>query len=206
MVTNGRNKDPAFLAAKRARIREPRVALLNDLADRIADARSLPHGHVPYVDPDLGGVHARALVMLDNPGTKAKAGTGSGLLSLDNDDPTARRLREAYQRHHIAWTDLVAWNAVPFPTLGRSSTAAERQAGAPWIRELVSLCPNLEFVLPLGAAARDGWRRAGLSAPAIVPGVTWDVPHCSRLGLNQPGARERFEKAIECLARALNES
>jgi len=105
---NGRNGDPAFLATKKDRIREARVAPLNALADRIADVRNLPHGHVPYVDPDLGGIAARVLVMLDNPGTRARAGTGSGLLSLDNDDPTARRLREAYERQDIAWTDIVA--------------------------------------------------------------------------------------------------
>jgi hypothetical protein len=204
MVINGRNGDPAFLDAKLARVHDPQVADLNNLADRIADDRGLPHGHVPYVDPDLGGIDARALWMLDNPGTKAKAGTGSGLLSLDNNDPTARRLREAYERHHVAWKDLVAWNAVPFPTVGRASTAAERQKGAPRIEEFVGLCPKLEFVLLLGRAARDGWKRANLSTPVLVPGISWDVPHCSRLGLNQPGAPERFEKAIECLARALN--
>jgi hypothetical protein len=201
---NGRNGDAAFLAAKRARIREPHVRPLNDLADRIADTVGLAHGDVPYVDPDSGGIRARVLVMLDNPGTKAKSGSGSGLLSLDNDDPTARRLRETYQRHHVASADLVGWNAVPFPTAGRGSTAAERRDGAPWIREFISLCPGLEYVLPLGAAARDGWKRAALSSPGLVPGITWDVPHCSRLGLNQPGARERFDKAIEYLARALN--
>jgi hypothetical protein len=204
MVVNGRNGDPAFLAAKRDRVREPHVKPLNDLADRIADERGLKRGQVPYVDPDLGGVNARAVVMLDNPGTKAKAGTGSGLLSLDNDDPTARRLREAYERHHIAWVDLLAWNAVPFPTARRGSGAGERRDGARWIREVISLCPNLKFVLLLGGAARDGWKRAAVSSPALVPGVSWDVPHCSRLGLNQPGAGERFEKAIECLAKALH--
>ncbi len=119
---DGRNGNPVFLAAKRSRVRDPHVAPLNDLADRIADKAGLPRGHVPYVDPDSGGIHARALVLLDNPGTKAKAGTGSGLLSLDNDDPTARRLRETYERHHVAVTDLVGWNAVPFPTSGRGST------------------------------------------------------------------------------------
>lgn len=204
MGINGRNAYPDILKAKQDRIREPHVKTLNDLADKIAAAEGFDPGDVPYVDPDLGGLNARALVMLDNPGPKAKAGVGSGLLSLDNDDPTARCLREAYERHHIAWTDIGAWNAVPFPTAKRGSSATERQAGALWLRDFVQLCPSLEFVLPLGAAARDGWKRAGLPAPVAVPGITWDVPHCSRLGLNQPGARERFEKAIECLANTLN--
>lgn len=62
---NGRNADPNVVAAKLARIREPHVALLNELADRIADAEGLRRGEVPYVDPDTGGVNARMLVLSD---------------------------------------------------------------------------------------------------------------------------------------------
>lgn len=207
MAVNGRNADPFFPASKRARIREAHVAPLNDLVDKIADSKGLPRCHVPYVDPDCGGIRARALVILDNPSTKAEAGTGSGLLSLDNNDRTARNLREAYERHHVAWTDVAGWNAVPFPVAGKrngGSTRPERREGARWIREFVRLCPNLEFVLLLGANARDGWELARLAAP--VPVVPWPVPHCSMKGLNsQPDARARFEKAIAHLASVLNE-
>ncbi|GAB98509.1 hypothetical protein GONAM_02_00310 [Gordonia namibiensis NBRC 108229] len=101
MAFNRRNADPKVVRAKLARIWEPHVAPLNELANRVADAEGLPHGHVPYVDPDAGGVRARMLVLLDNPSTKAEAGTGSGLLSLDNNDRTARNCREAYARHGV---------------------------------------------------------------------------------------------------------
>ena len=84
-----------------ARIREAHVARLNQLVDQIADARVLLRSHIPYIDPYTGGVQARALAMLDNPSTRAEAGTGSGLLSLDNDDRTARNLYEACERHKI---------------------------------------------------------------------------------------------------------
>ena len=204
MGVNGRNADPTFLASKVARVREAHVAPLNDFADAIADARGLPRSHIPYVDPDCGGIHARALVLLDNPSSKAEAGTGSGLLSLDNDDRTARHLREAYERSHVAWRDTVGWNVVPFPVAGRGSRPSERQEAVRWTKAFVRLCPNLEFVLLLGTNARDGWKRAALSSPKMVPGVTWPVPHCSMLGLNQPGARERFNDAVACLGTALN--
>jgi hypothetical protein len=203
---SGRNAYPDFLAAKLARIREPHVAPLNDLADEIADARGLPPSHIPYIDPDSGGIYARAMVMLDNPSTKAQAGTGSGLLSLDNNDRTARNLREAYARHGVAGNDLVGWNAVPFPVAGirnGGSTPKEREEGAPWIREFVRRCPNLQFVLLLGGAARDGWKLSGLTSPA--PVVPWSVPHPSMRGLNSPpDARVRFEAAVIHLARQLN--
>lgn len=204
-IVNGRNADPLVVKEKKQRIRDPHVRQLNDLADRIADAEGLPHGHVPYADPDLGGVKARMLVLLDNPSTKAEAGTGSGLLSLDNDDRTARNCREAYARHGVEWKDVVHWNVVPFPVAGvknGGSTPAERQRGVPWTREVVKLLPNMEIVLLLGVAARDGWKRAAITQAGVyvVPG---NIPHCSMRGLNTNGGRAVFEKAIETVAGQL---
>ncbi|MBC2637518.1 MULTISPECIES: uracil-DNA glycosylase [unclassified Rhodococcus (in: high G+C Gram-positive bacteria)] len=203
-MPNGRNADPDVVAEKMTRIRDPHVRPLNALADRVADSAGLPHGHIPYVDPDQGGIKARVLVLLDNPSTKAEAGTGSGLLSLDNNDRTARNCREAYARHGVAWSQVVHWNVVPFPVAGvknGGSTAAERAKAVPWTREFVELCPDLEMVLLLGAAARDGWERAGIGRDLYVfPG---NIPHCSDRGLNSAGGRERFEAAILNVARSL---
>ncbi|MGN7132060.1 uracil-DNA glycosylase [Rhodococcoides corynebacterioides] len=203
-MPNGRNSDPEVVAEKLLRIRDPHVAPLNALADRIADHEGLPHGFVPYVDPDQGGTDARLLVLLDNPSTKAEAGSGSGLLSLDNDDRTARNCREAYARHGVSSRNVVHWNVVPFPVAGvrnGGSTAAERARSVPWTREFVRLCPRVEIVLLLGASARDGWDRAGITGSwYVVPGK---IPHCSARGLNSPGGRERFEKAIHQVAGML---
>lgn len=206
-IVYGRNADPEVVDAKWQRIRDPHVKPLNDLADRIADAEGLSHGYVPYVDPDQGGIRGRMLVLLDNPSTKAEAGTGSGLLSLDNDDRTARNCREAYERHGVDWRDVVHWNVVPFPVAGvknGGSTIAERIRAVPWTREAVGLLEKLEIVLLLGGAARDGWKRAALDLPNVyvVPG---NVPHCSQRGLNTNGGRAVFEKAIETVARQLRD-
>lgn len=150
-AVNGRNADPAVVADKMRRVREPHVRPLNDLAD----AEGLPHGHVPYVDADQGGVNARMLVLLDNPSTKAEAGTGSGLLSLDNNDRTARNCREAYARHGVSWQDVVHWNVAPAPVVNKNghSSAGERNRGVRWTREVVALLDNLEIVLLLGNSA-----------------------------------------------------
>lgn len=205
-IANGRNADPLVVEEKKRRIRDPHVKPLNDLADRIADSEGLPHGQVPYVDPDQGGVNARMLVLLDNPSTKAEAGTGSGLLSIDNNDRTARNIREAYARHGVNHSDVVHWNVVPFPVAGLKnggSTPAERQRAARWTREVVELLSDLEIVLPLGGAARDGLKRASLVRPDmyVVPG---NIPHCSMRGLNNGDGRAVFEKAIETVAGLLS--
>lgn len=205
---NGRNADPDVVATKLARIRAPHVVPLNDLADRIAEAEGLGRGEVPYVDPDTGGIDARMLVLLDNPSTKAESATGSGLLSLDNNDRTARNCREAYARHGVRSKDVVHWNVVPFPVAGvknGGSTPAERARSVRWTREIVDLLPDLEIVLLLGAAARDGWRRAAITRTGIyVP--SGNVPHCSMRGLNTAGGRERFEAAIADVSERLRRS
>lgn len=203
-MPNGRNSDPAVVADKIARIRDPHVRPLNALSDAIADSVGLPHGHIPYVDPDQAGINARMLVLLDNPSTKAESGTGSGLLSLDNNDRTARNCREAYERQDVSHADVVHWNVVPFPVAGvknGGSTPAERTQSVRWTTEFVDLCPNIEIVLLLGAAARDGWARASIQRDFyVVPGK---VPHCSARGLNTGGGRERFEAAIAQAAQML---
>lgn len=206
-IVNGRNADPAVVEEKKQRIRAPHVKPLNDLADRIADAEGLQRGHVPYVDPDQGGIHARMLVLLDNPSTKAEAGTGSGLLSLDNNDRTARNCREAYERHGVDCRDVVHWNVVPFPVAGvknGGSTNAERTRAVPWTCEVVGLLEKLQIVLLLGGAARDGWERAALDLPDVYL-VPENVPHCSQRGLNTNGGRAVFENAIETVARRLRD-
>ncbi|MCZ4552246.1 uracil-DNA glycosylase [Gordonia rubripertincta] len=189
-----------------SRIRDIHVAPLNRLADNIADSLGLPRGHVPYVDPDQGGVNARLLVLLDNPSTKAEAGTGSGLLSLDNSHRTARNCREAYARHKVSWSDVVHWTVVPFPVAGAKdggSTPAERSQAAQWTEQFVDLCPRVEFVLLLGGAARDGWDRATIDRDLVVlPGM---IPHCSDRGLNSAGGRERFESAVAQASTLLND-
>jgi len=196
VVINGRNADPAVVAEKMARIRDTHVASLNALADRIADSLGLPYGYVPYVDPDQGGVQARVLVLLDNPSKKAEAGTGSGLLSLDNNDWTARACRETYAAAGIDWSAVVHWNVCPFPTASSTGTslASERARATRWTRDFVALCPNLEMVLRLGRAAEDGWRRAGISRDLYV--FPEGIPHCSRQGLATQAARTRFRDAI----------
>ena len=203
-MPNGRNADADVVADKLARIRDPHVRPLNALSDVIADSVGLPHGHVPYVDPDQGGINARMLVLLDNPSTKAESGTGSGLLSLDNNDRTARNCREAYERHGVSHADVVHWNVVPFPVAGiknGGSTPAERTRSVQWTKALVELCPRIEIVLLLGAAARDGWARSGIDRDLyVVPGK---IPHCSARGLNTGGGRERFESAIAQVSEML---
>ncbi|MFB8003467.1 uracil-DNA glycosylase [Nocardia sp. NPDC056000] len=200
----GRNAYPEVRNERMSRIRQPHVAPINALADEIARARALEPGTVPYVDPDQGGIHARALVLLDNPSTMAEAGTGSGLLSLDNNDATARNCREAYDRHGVSWKNVVHWNVCPFPTSNTKNGGShvwELKAGVVWTRRLVDLLPDLTIVLPLGKNARTGWQLSNIARPDLYDFTTREIPHCGNRGLNsKPGARKAFDDAIRDLS------
>lgn len=193
----GRNADPEALAEKKRHLLASHVAPFNALADAVADAEGIRRGLVPYVDPQLGGVDARVLVLLDNPSTKAEAGTGSGLLSLENDDRSAKNCVAFYNDIGLGPELFVHWNAAPAPIEGEkngASSPSERERGAVWLREIVALLPNLEVVLLMGDHARDGWHRAGIALPHVH--VPDDVPHPSQRGLNNRDGRTRLRRAL----------
>lgn len=193
----GRNADPEALAVKRDHLREAHVAPINALADAIADSEGIARGLVPYVDPQLGGINAQVLALLDNPSTKAEAGTGSGVLSLENDDRSAKNCATFYNDLGLTPDLLVHWNVAPAPIRGEKnggSSIAEREQGAVWLRELVALLPDLKVVLLMGDNARDGWKRSGLKLPGVV--IPEDVPHPSQRGLSNSDGRVRLRRAL----------
>lgn len=193
----GRNAVPAVLAVKLAHIRDRHVAPINALADRVADAEGFARGLVPYVDPQLGGVDAEVLALLDNPSTKAEAGTGSGLLSLENDDLTARNCAKAYNAFGLTPGKVVHWNVAPAPIAGAKngrSSASERVRGARWLRELLELLPNLRVILLMGDMARDGWMKSGIDAVGVF--IPADVPHPSGKGMANTDAHLRLHRGM----------
>lgn len=187
---------------KRLRLGEDHVAPLVEMADRIAAAEGLHPGAVPYPDPTFGGTRARLLFLLDSPGPRAKAQTGgSGLISVDNADPTAARMHAAYRRLGIDRSRCLHWNVCPFPTAKDQSSPGERARAVPYTRELLSLLPELAVVVLLGRAAEDGWRRTSRLRPGLRVLV---APHPSNRGINAvPGNEARFLAAMTEAANLL---
>ncbi|EHR61561.1 uracil-DNA glycosylase [Saccharomonospora cyanea] len=185
------NASRVVVKAKHARLQagEPHVAPLVELADRIAIARGLPAGRaeVPYPDPDGGGIHARALFLLSDPGPATDLdharGNGSGLLSIDNDDPTAQRLWLAYKDAGLERRRCLHWNAVPFPITGKQPSAAEKNEAALWTIELLTTLPHLRVVVLMGRVAEDSWHR--VTAQTTTPDVrVLNTVHPSNRGMN----------------------
>lgn len=85
----------SFQRDQMAGIYEPHIEPFNRLVDELRSDDEW----MPYVAPVYGGTKARVLAIFRDPGPKTQVGSGSGMLCVENDDPSAERhfnfLREA---------------------------------------------------------------------------------------------------------------
>jgi hypothetical protein len=163
-------------------------------------------GWMPYVAPIHGGTKARVLSVLRDPGPKTQEAGGSGFLCVENDDPTAETQAELFKRFRIAASDVLPWNAYPW-YINRAPRAAELEAGASVLLELLSLLPVLRVVLLQGRAAAASWRRVARKAPKLVADKELTIVECihpSRQALwtRDPAVRQqRLEQREAAYAR-----
>lgn len=201
-----RHKEPEFLAAKKARLREPHVAPINEFVDRIKselraelavagpDGPSPPPVNVPYVDPDSGGVAAKVLFVLESPA--GPAALGSGMLSADNDDPTAKNVWTAYESSGMPRTLGLHWNAVPwYVGNGKKNagiTKAQVERGRRYLVDLLALAPSIRVVVALGKPAQRSV--AGVADQLAERGIELiQAPHPSPI----PAASTRGKSLME---------
>ncbi len=187
------------LNARRALLDTPSVIDLNGFVRRLREVTGLES---PWFDPLDGGVEARLLVLMESP---SRRGYQNGFVSVDNDTPTGRRMREAFAAAGLRRERWVVWNVVPWylgdDQRGRNPTLGERRRGEGWLRELLSLLPCLRAVLTLGAPAREGWRSLGLDLPHIA------APHPSNTNLcARPWLTAEFERAVSEAARRVTDA
>lgn len=200
--------DPAEVAARCEMLRTAEHSIeLADWVDVVAERRlavGLP-AVMPYIDPMDAGAGARVLIVLEAPGPMTNAGgarPGSGFISSDNADPTARNLWNA-RREAGLLDGVLIWNAVPWylgPTQIKP-TAKDRADGGLILRDLISRLPELHTVVPLGRHAQDAWRRYG--RPGIGMSLrTIESWHSGNQAMNQPGLRAEL---VLALARATSD-
>jgi hypothetical protein len=139
------------------RLDEPHVVPLTRFVAGLR-ARGLS---VPNVDPDDGGVDARALFLLESPGPKA---VNSGFVSRTNPDPSARNMGLALDAAGFDRKEVVIWNVVPqcISTIDENRNASPREiaAAAPDTQAFIDLLPNLRVVVFCGRKAQQA--RPGL--------------------------------------------
>ena len=140
-----------------------------ELINRLVDDLGLDEagGGVPYVAPIYGGMAARVLSLLRDPGPKADGGQGSGFLCIENDDASAELMGRLWEEAGISPSDVVPWNVYPW-YINANPTAAQLEQGLAPLLRLMDLLPRLRVVILHGGSARQGWRKLVKRHPSLV--------------------------------------
>lgn len=188
------------------------VKPLNDWVRRLnlerSDSLTSVENVAPWFDPSSGGVFARTLILLEAPGPRATSSRGSGLISIDNADQTARNMFMLTRQAGLGREDFVAWNIVPwYLPEGRKTKATRMQDvmdAVPYVASLLELFVGLERVITLSDHSRKGWEIVRRQVP-LAADLLWDAaPHPSATNLNtRPESRQLI---LECFERAARSS
>jgi hypothetical protein len=81
--------DPGRLEARLQDLNSAHVA---DLNNWVRSQNAKRRQQMPWFDPGDAGVAARVLFLLESPGPMANADKGSSVVSIDNNDDTAKNL------------------------------------------------------------------------------------------------------------------
>ena len=142
------------------------IAPINQFVDELR--RNQGSDSAPYVAPMYGGVNARLLSVLRDPGPKTQLDKGgSGFLSMENDDASAEAINDLFSDAGIDAGDIVPWNSYPW-YINRAPKAAELDAGVAPLKHIIDLLPKLRVVMLHGGSAHNAWDRLIRKFPTIV--------------------------------------
>jgi hypothetical protein len=162
-----------------------------DLFNRLVDEIATPSEWVPYVAPQYGGVEARLLALFRDPGPKTRREGGSGMLCVENDDPTAERYSKFLADAGISVQDLMAWNCYPW-YVNRKPTVDELRRGLGPLKQVVDLLPNLQVVMAHGRDAQYAWKLFSRQYPSTARRLQLiETYHTSPQALRTPDPLER---------------
>lgn len=155
--------DPSFRAEQRAERYAPHIEPINRYVD---DLREVGRGFVPYVAPMHGGVDARVLSILRDPGPGTHDNAGSGFLCTENDDGSAELQAQLLDAVGLSPAELLPWNAYPW-YINKKPNVAQLDLGVATILHLLDLAPRVTVVFLQGGDAAHAWRRLRRIRPDI---------------------------------------
>lgn len=181
---------PPLPDSRLARLHEPHVRPLMSLIEAWRGNGQ----NVPNVDPQDGGVRAKVLCLLESPGPRSVVEGGTGFISRDNPDPSARNMTKFLADAGLDRGDTLLWNAVPYcvssATKNRNASPAQIREAAPYTQAFIDLLPELRVVVFCG-------RRAQLAIPHLhirVPILT--TYHPALRPYRQPRCREHLHATM----------
>lgn len=187
--------NPDEVRRRTARVDEWPVTNLNAwVRDEVRPSPLLPEGAgrtVPWFDPEGGGEEAQLLFLMQDP---SEIATGTGFVSPDNDDLSARNSTVACRQAGLAPRVRVHWNIFPHwvnvtkkgrpvdPTRPPQTYGAARPAAVRFLGELLrDKLPKLRVIVLLGGQSQGGWDDYIAAGGVLPPGLPGPLrcPSCS---------------------------
>lgn len=125
---------------------QPLTAYRDELSSRTGKV-------IPHFDPEDGGARAELLLLLSHvDGDPGSARNGSGFISMENEDQTARNLRKVVVQLGLPRETLLVWNVVPWQD---GHATKEASQGARHLPRLVQGLPELRGIALLSKDGRQ---------------------------------------------------
>ena len=170
------------------------------LPDAITDDGTVLSPFVPEFDPADAGICARVLFVAESPGPKTNpANGGSGYISADNNDESAKMCWTVRDEVGLGETEAAHWNTVAW-YLGTAAVKPNQRTvreGVGELRRLLPLFHRLEGIVACGGFAKKAMVRYGQRDGKEFDGL-WviGVPHPSPLAMNRPHLRAEFVEGL----------
>ena len=185
------------LSALNAPHTEPLTRFVEALRQQKSEGYEIPH-----FDPFDGGVNAKALFLLEAPGPQAK---GSGFISRDNNDPTAKNIWTMSREVGLNRSDCILWNVCPwFVGAGlkiRPVKASEVRESSDALRSLLGQLADLRCVALVGRKAQLARATVKQARPDV---QIVEMPHPSQMFVNRkPENRALVQDGFRQAARLI---
>ena len=162
-----------------------------------------PGLEVPDLDPLDGGTGARMLLLLEKPGPKTSpARGGTGFVSFDNPDPTARASHRFCEEAGIERSARAVWNVCPWWNGTTQFKGPLGQKGLAELPRFLKLLPDLTVAICVG-------RRAEAARPLLEGCGLLVFASAHPSGQVRASHRDRWEAIPEAWAegwRAMSQS
>ncbi len=140
------------------------VAPLNRWIDERNEA-SAPEW-LPFISPIHGGVNARIITLLRDPGPQV---AHSKMLSVRNEDQSASTQLRAVTNAGLSASSYTPWNSYPWYRKVQKDklTTVEQITGAPLVLDLMALLPEVRVLILHGDDAAETWWRVSKLDPRV---------------------------------------
>ena len=173
---------------------KPHMLPLKRYVDSLRDLH--PKSYIPYFDPNDAGINAKILFLLEKPGRMTDPSNGgSGLISLDNNDDTARATKKFISDAEIDRNEIIMWNTIPSWNGTRKITKSERDESGKLLKQLLIILKDVSVIILVGKVAQKVIKTVDLSNYHIILS-----PHPSPI--NRASRRSEWERIPQIWSEA----